>query len=156
GVDRCEKYFEAHAVSHPFEMMVASATVLTGDLPDRFPNLPWVFLESGCGWLPYWLERLDEHYEKLPHLVPTLPEKPSARFRRHCYVSFDPQDALLPQATEGAGADRVLFASDYPHWDGIWPNAARTVRERADVSDAVKQQILVENAARLFGLPTDG
>lgn len=155
GVDRFDNYFQTHAVSHPFEMMLASATVLTGDLADRFPNLAWVFLESGCGWLPYWLERLDEHYEKLPHLVPALHEKPSARFRRHCYVSFDPEDALLPQAVEWAGADRVLFASDYPHWDGIWPNAARTVRERTDVSETVKQQILVENAARLFGLPID-
>jgi predicted TIM-barrel fold metal-dependent hydrolase len=46
-----------------------------------------------------------------------------------------------------------LFASDYPHWDGIWPNAARTVRERTDVSDAVKRQILVDNCARLYHLP---
>jgi predicted TIM-barrel fold metal-dependent hydrolase len=47
----------------------------------------------------------------------------------------------------------VLFASDYPHWDGMWPNAARTVRERTDVADADKQQILFDNCARLYGLP---
>ena len=155
GVDRFDNYFLTHTISHPFEQMLASATLLTSEheVLDRFPGLPFVFLESGCGWLPYWLERLDEHYEKLPSLVPWLKEKPSARFRRHCYVSFDPDDALLPQAVEWAGADRVLFASDYPHWDGIWPNAARTVRERRDVSDAVKRQILVENCARLYRLP---
>jgi uncharacterized protein len=155
GVDRFDNYFHTHTISHPFEQMLASATLLTSEheLLDRFPGLSFVFLESGCGWLPYWLERLDEHYEKLPHLVPWLKEKPSVRFRRHCYVSFDPEDALLPAAIAWAGADRVLFASDYPHWDGMWPNAAGTVRERTDVSDADKQQILFDNCARLYGLP---
>jgi predicted TIM-barrel fold metal-dependent hydrolase len=153
GADRFDNYFLTHSVSHPFEQMLACATVLTGELPDRFPDLPFVFLESGCGWLPYWLERLDEHYEKLPQLLPGLKTRPSERYRRHCYVSFDPEDALLPQAVEWAGADRVLFASDYPHWDGIWPNATRVVRERTDISDAVKRQILVENCQRLFRLP---
>jgi predicted TIM-barrel fold metal-dependent hydrolase len=154
GVDRFDNYFLTHAVSHPFEQMLACATVLTSDLPERFPNLPFVFLESGCGWLPYWLERLDEHYEKLPHLLPGVHDKPSARFRRHCYASFDPEDALLPQAVAWVGADRLLFASDYPHWDGIWPRAANSVRERADLSDAVKRQVLAENAARLYRLST--
>jgi uncharacterized protein len=153
GVDRFDNYFLTHAVSHPFEQMLACATVLTSDLPERFPALSFVFLESGCGWLPYWLERLDEHYEKLAHLLPSVPDKPSARFRRHCYASFDPEDALLPQAIAWGGADRLLFASDYPHWDGIWPRAAQTVRERPDVSDAAKRQILVENTARLYRLP---
>jgi predicted TIM-barrel fold metal-dependent hydrolase len=153
GTDRFDNYFLTHAASHPVEQMLASATVLTSELPDRFPDLPFVFLESGCGWLPYWLERLDEHYEKLPQLVPWLTTKPSERFRRQCYISFDPEDALLPAAIDWAGADRVLFASDYPHWDGIWPNATRVVRERTDLSDAIKQQILVDNCQRLFRLP---
>jgi hypothetical protein len=52
---------------------------------------------------------------------------------------------------ENFGEDKILFASDYPHWDGLFPNAVSTIKKRTDISDGAKQKILSENAKRFYG-----
>lgn len=119
---------------------------------ERFPGLRVVFLESGAGWLPYWLWRMDEHYEKLAFQVPWLEMRPSDYFRRQCYVSCEPDEANLGETVRSLGEERALFASDYPHWDAIFPGAPRALLERTDLSAEAKRKILGENAAKLLGL----
>ena len=86
---------------------------------DRFPRLKVLVLESGGGWIGYWLDRMDTTWESpqgnLARQV--LPEKPGAYFRRQCWISADPDETALPGVMEVVGADRFFWASDFPHPD---------------------------------------
>jgi len=104
-------------------------------------------------WLPFWLWWLDELYERYEGVdVETLSAPPSELFRRQCFVSADPGERTLPQVLQLLGDDNVVFASDYPHPDGIFPGVVAALADRADVSDADKAKILGTNAGALFGL----
>lgn len=73
-------------------------------------------------------------------------------FRRQCYISLDPDEQRLPHIVEAIGADKILFASDFPHYDAIFPGAVAAVSARTDLSGDAKRLILGGNAARLLGL----
>ena len=85
---------------------------------DRFPHLRVLVLESGGGWIGYWLDRLDAVYghtfigERVP-----LANKPSDYFRERVWISCDPDERTIPALAERFGADRFLWASDFPHAD---------------------------------------
>src|SRR5262249_33497780 len=69
GADRFRTHFAQHSCSHPLEAMMALVALLEGGVLERHPALRFVWLESGCGWLPYWLWRLDEEYEHMRNEV---------------------------------------------------------------------------------------
>lgn len=146
------QWFFTHTISHPFEQMLASLSLVCKGTLDRHPELQVVFLEAGAGWLPYWLWRMDEHHEILPFQVPWLKMKPSDYFRRQCFISFEADETRLGEVIDSIGADRVVFASDYPHWDATFPGVTDMILERTDLSIDTKRKIMGENAARLLRL----
>jgi predicted TIM-barrel fold metal-dependent hydrolase len=153
GADRFQgQWFFTHTVSHPFEQMLASLSLICRGALERHPELQVVFLESGAGWLPYWLWRMDEHYEILPFQVPWLKKQPSEYFRRQCFISFEADETRLGEVISSVGADRVVFASDYPHWDATFPGVTDMILGREDLNDETKRKIMGENAARLLRL----
>ena len=157
GQDRWETFLQAHTVSFSFELMQAFLGVLTCGVLERFSKLKVGFFEGGCGWLPYWLDRIDEHYEKRPEEAPMLKAKPSEYVASgRVYVSFDPDDAMLPYCMERFGDNMWLFAADYPHWDTLFPNATKEVRERVDISEAQKRKVLFDNTNKFYGLGLGG
>jgi hypothetical protein len=109
------------------------------------------------GWVPYWFERMDEHYAKLAHLVPALKRPPSdwARDPRVIF-SCDPDEETLPLALELLGDTQGMYASDYPHWDAMTPWTVKILAERGNLAEPAKRKILGENAARFFSLRQDG
>ena len=62
---------------------------------------------------------------------------------------------MLPYVLDLIGEDKVLFASDYPHWDGMFPNVVSTIRERSDISQQAKEMILGGNARTFYGWEDD-
>ncbi len=84
---------------------------------DRFPKLKVVVLESGAGWIGYWLDRLDAVYKSSIGSRIPLKENPSFYFRRQCWISCDPDEQTIPALAELLGADRFFWASDFPHPD---------------------------------------
>ncbi len=153
GADRFPgQWFFTHTISHPFEQMLASLSLICKGVLERFPRLQVVFLESGAGWLPYWLWRLDEHYEILPFQVPWLKMKPSDYFRRQCYISCEPDEDNLGATVRALGDDRLVFASDYPHWDATFPGAAKKLLDSTEIGPEAKKKIMGENAQKLLGL----
>ena len=153
GADRfAGQWFFTHTISHPLEQMLASLALICRGALERNPELQVVFLESGAGWLPYWLWRMDEHYEILPFQVPWLKMKPSDYFRRQCFTSFEADETRLGDVIQTIGADRVLFASDYPHWDATFPGVTKMILDRKDMSDGTKRKVMGENAAKLLRL----
>src|SRR6185436_16183227 len=96
--DRFQTRFAQHACSHPMEMMMALLDLIERGVLERHPDLRVAFLEAGCGWLPYWLWRLDEEYHHLSGEVhENVRMLPSEYFRRQCFVSADPGEPLLPE-----------------------------------------------------------
>ena len=153
GLDRYDNFFMTHMISHPFEQMLAALSIIAGGVLERFPRLKVAFLESGCAWLPFWLHRMDEHYEKRAHEVPWLTMKPSEYFRRQCMISCDPDEATIPAVVNYIGEDYVCWASDYPHWDAIFPGAVEELRKHMDgLSVRAQEKILGENARRFLSL----
>ncbi|HWH79116.1 MAG TPA: amidohydrolase family protein [Candidatus Binatus sp.] len=153
GADRfAGQWFFTHTISHPVEQMLASLGLICRGALERNPDLQVVFLEAGAGWLPYWLWRMDEHHEVLPFQVPWLRMKPSDYFRRQCFVSFEADETRLGEVISSIGAERVVFASDYPHWDATFPGVTDIILNRDDLNAEAKRKIMGANAAKLLRL----
>jgi predicted TIM-barrel fold metal-dependent hydrolase len=146
-------FLQIHLMSHVIEQMNAVTATVIGGVFERFPNLKVGFMEAGCGWVPFWLEHMDEEFEKRRREVPWLKQKPSEYIANsRARFGVEPEEKLLPIAVEELGADRFIFASDYPHWDSDWPNTVRTLADRTDISDAARQQIMCDNALAFYNL----
>ena len=80
----------AHAIRNPVELMGAIASLTTGGVMERHPKLRAAFLEGTAGWLPWWLWRLDDQWEKFgPGCEKPLSMLPSEYFKRQCYIALD-------------------------------------------------------------------
>ena len=153
GTDRFNKHFQTHVVGHPFEQMIAMTSLVCGGILEKYPRLRFGFLESGCGWVPYWLWRLDEEYRGRSLEVPLMKDRPSEYIKRgQCFFSCAPDEFIIPTVAEVVGSDTIMFSSDYPHADGLFPDSVRTIKDRQDISEGLKRKILGENAARFFNL----
>ena len=153
ATERFDHPFFTHAMAHPFEQMIASLCVVAGGLLERFPRLKFAFMEAGCGWVPYWMERLDEHYEILQPTVPWLTKPPSEYMKSgQMFYAFEMEEKMLPYVAEFVGAERLVFATDYNHSDSKFPHTVEEVMERKDLSDALKAKIMGENAQKLYSL----
>ncbi len=153
AIDRfVDQYAMAHACAFPMDIMLGMTAVLCGGVLERFPRLRVLFLEAGCGFLPYFLERLDEHYEKRPAEMPHITQAPSEYVADgRVLVSCEPEEHGIAYTVEHVGAQAVAYASDYPHWDAEFPGSVAAVRERDDLDDDVKRAVLGANAHRVLG-----
>jgi predicted TIM-barrel fold metal-dependent hydrolase len=153
GFDRYQDFFQRMIISHPLEQEMACMDIICGGVLDQYPRLRVAFLEAGGGWIPYWLGRLDEFYEKIGHMVPKAKMKPSEYFRRQCFCSCEPDDLTLKAATALGVDEYLMWASDYPHYDCVFPGAVKELRENcAGLPDSSQRKIMGENAARCYGL----
>ena len=57
----------------------------------------------------------------------------------------------MPYVAERVGSDKLLYSSDYPHWDTSWPNTVRTVKARGDLTETQKQQFMSDNVQKFYG-----
>jgi predicted TIM-barrel fold metal-dependent hydrolase len=158
GVDRFTHYIQVHCVSFPFDQMVAMTALVSGGVFERHPRLRVAFLESGATWVPYFLDRLHEHWEKRGDWIQNgwKRDPRDSVAAGNVWASCEPGETLLPAVVDALGADFLLYASDYPHWDSEFPESARGLRERTDLAPEVRSRILGENAQRLFALPERG
>jgi uncharacterized protein len=121
---------------------------------EHFPSLQIVLIEGGFAWLPALKWRLDRSWRRLRDEVPHLRELPSAYIDRHVWLTTQPMEEparpehFLQLLDELGGAERLLFATDYPHWDFDSPDQALPVRLTPDV----ERKIMAENARALYRL----
>ncbi|HEV3113283.1 MAG TPA: amidohydrolase family protein [Candidatus Binataceae bacterium] len=152
GLDRARSFVLGHAIVHPFEQMLAFGSLLEGGVFDRFPRLRVGFMESNCGWLPFWLDRLDEHVERLGWMMAQPPKrKPSEIFREQCVIGCENEEPMLPYVQQRFGEDRVLWASDFPHFDAELPGLVG-LRKRTDLTEAQRDGALWRAAASFYHL----
>jgi uncharacterized protein len=153
GEIRFDSFIFMHTIGRPVETFIQFAGLMYGGVPERFPKLRIAFLECGAGWVPYWMERMDEEWEKRGKVeAPLCKQKPSEYVKHgNWFFAMEPEEETVPYVIERIGDDKILFASDYPHWDGMFPYVTATIRGRKDISDQAKVKILGENAKRFYG-----
>jgi predicted TIM-barrel fold metal-dependent hydrolase len=153
GEKRFDSFLFMHTIGRPVETFIQFAGLIYGGVAERFPRLRVAFLECGVGWIPYWMERMDEEWEKRGKIeAPLCKHKPSEYVKRgNWFFAMEPEEETLPYVIQRIGDDKILFASDYPHWDGIFPDVVSTIRGRKDISEESKAKVLGENAKRFYG-----
>ncbi len=136
----------ADAVRHAFTSLFQYGVF------EKFPELRVIVLESGAGWIGYWLDRMDTVYASPQGMAlrPVLPEKPSVYFQRQCWISGDPDETSLAAIIPRVGPDRFFWASDFPHPDHpteYIPEVERLVR---DLPESARAGFLGENVLGAF------
>ena len=118
---------------------------------ERFPNLKMVFVETGAGWFAYCCERMDEAFEEHQQWVkPKLKELPSHYAKTQCHVTLGADRAPL-LTREITGIEPLLWASDYPHPEGTFPESQAVVeRIFQGIPEDEMRAIVGGNAARLY------
>jgi len=154
GSEPFPKFIQAHTCSHAFAQMRQFTSMMFDGIPVRFPDLTVAYLEAGTGWVPYFLQRMDEEWDKRGHAEAKLLTQPPSSYVRggRIYFSCEADEPLLPQAIDWVGADRIVYASDFPHWDHSYPKSVKELTDRPDLTDEQKRRILADNARALYRL----
>ena len=132
-------------------MIQFTSIVLSGVL-ERFPRLRIAFMESGAGWVPFIVDRLDREFRNRGAglKIPPGEHARSERVFLHCELD----EPMLPVAIDAVGDVHFFAASDFPHEPAHdFPEAVEAFLKRSDVSEASKTGILADNPRRLYNLP---
>lgn len=152
--------YPSGVIAFHMPVLMACASLMAGGVLDRFPDMRVVFLEAGCMWVPFMLDRLKHRYENqgellLKFIPETVPKQalPAMEYVRkgNLYFSAEIEDSLLPQVMDMVGQGQIVTGTDMPHGDRE-RYAARMLCQRTDISDAAKDAILDANPRRLYGL----
>jgi predicted TIM-barrel fold metal-dependent hydrolase len=154
ATSRYDNMFFTHMICHPFEQMAAVLDIVAGGVLQRHPALKVAFLESGLGWLEYWLDRLDGHFDSMRHHVPSLTRKPTELFREQCFISIESDEAhRLPRLQEMGMDGCIYWGADYPHYDCTYPGAVTELEENlASLTPGLADGVRWKTAARFLGL----
>lgn len=149
GVKRAD-VIGAWTVVAPLQMDEILASVILSGVCQRHPELRLVLGESGIGWLPYMLERLDDTYEERLADDLALPLPPSAYFKRQIWATFQ-KDLHGVRAMAAIAPDNVMWGSDYPHRDGTWPFSRKAIDEQfRDMPKPIARKMLWDNVRHLY------
>ena len=149
-----EKFIETHTLGFLQANQAQLTSLVIQGIPEKFPDLDIVFQESGIFWVPLMMHRLDAEYLKRRSEAPLLEKRPS-EYIKDFYFGIQPME--VPKNEEYlefvidmiGGPDRLMYASDYPHWDYDLPEV---ISQRPFLSDDEKQRILAGTAEEVFGI----
>jgi predicted TIM-barrel fold metal-dependent hydrolase len=146
-------FYIEEASEHATSAQAVVTSMIMEGLFERYRDLKIVLIECGFGWLPALGWRLDKHWKRLREEVPHLTRAPSEYIREHFFVTTQPMEETddpshAVDAMRWIGIERILFASDYPHWDFDDPVMAIPPGLAADE----RRMIFGGNAKALFGL----
>ncbi len=147
-------FMSAHALGFPLYNMIQMTNLVVNGIPERFPKLKMLFIESGLTWIPFVMSRLDNDYMQRSAEAPLLKRKPSEYIRDFYFTtqpldSYDNPDHLAAIFDMIDGENKLLFATDYPHQDFDTPN---TIYQLPFLSEKAKRKILGENALKLWNI----
>jgi predicted TIM-barrel fold metal-dependent hydrolase len=147
------RFISMHALSFVHYSLIHLTNWVINGLPERFPKLKLVWVESGLAWVPFIMQRLDHEFMMRVCEAPML-KRPPSEYIREMYFTSQPLERsnlkLLEATFDAMKAEtQLLFASDWPHWDFDPPSSITTI---PFLSEQAKRNILGLNAARLFNL----
>jgi len=144
-------YIEEHHNNVQSMQGLVTSLVIEGVF-EQFPKLKVVLIEGGFAWVPALCWRLDRHWAKMRDEVPHLKRPPSEYIREHIWYTTQPiEEPEVPEHLidlfDWIGWDRLLFSTDYPHWDFDDPHTVFKVK----LTEAQKRQLFRGNAEKLYG-----
>jgi predicted TIM-barrel fold metal-dependent hydrolase len=153
SMKQLNRFISMHSISFCYFNMIHLTNWIINGLPERFPKLKVIWVESGLAWLPFMMQRLDTEYMMRTSEAPLLRRRPSEYVQDMYFTSqpLETSNLRLTEATMEAikAETQLLFSSDWPHWDF---NVPSTITNLPFLSEPAKRNILGLNAARLFGL----
>ena len=158
GFDHFTEFAKVHALEHPFPLMIQLTDIIFSGVFDRFPNLRIAFLEGGCGWVPFMMDRLDYEYDSLfgTQIRERLKKRPSDYMREgdNFWVAMELGETALKYTIDAIGPDRILYASDYPHEPTEEDLTAELPEflSSNEYSDDVKQKLVHDNMINFYNL----
>ena len=150
-----KKYMPAHALSFPYYLALQLTSIVTEGVPERFPKLKLAFMEGGVSWIPWIMQRLDSLYWVRGAVEAPLLKKAPSDYIRDFYFTSQPLDKPkntweLEYVFRVINAEnRLMYASDYPHWDFDVPSV---IYDLPFLSKSAKENILGKNAASIYKL----
>jgi predicted TIM-barrel fold metal-dependent hydrolase len=148
------RFISVHALGFVWHNMVHMANWIFNGMPERFPKLKTIWIESGLAWIPFLMQRFDNEFMMRSSDAPTLKRKPS-EYMREMYYTTQPMEMVsnekaLELTFEMINAkSQLLYSSDYPHWDMDLPS---TIYDLPFLDEKAKRGILGGNAKALYGL----
>ncbi len=147
------RFIGMHALAFVLCNLVHMTNWVLNGLPERFPKLKTIWLESGLAWIPFLMQRLDHEYLMRTSEAPLLRKVPS-EYMREMYYTSQPMETDHPKALELTfemihAETQLLYSSDWPHWDFDPPSV---IFDLPFLSEQGKRNILGENARRLLKL----
>jgi uncharacterized protein len=144
-----------HTFGQPLGIMAVIVSFASGGVIQRFPELRVGLLEGNCGWAPWLLNRLDEHWEWTGAAdAPDLERAPSEFFRSNCFLGVEADEGPVKYYVDWFGDDNLVFSTDYPHGDSKYPDSVEEFLG-LPIPDETKRKILWDNWCRLYGMPLD-
>ena len=142
--------FATNITAFQLNMSNILTSMIYSGILERYPRIRLVLGESGIGWIPYVLWRMDAEWEdQFKDLSLRMP--PSSYWKRQCFATYQ-TDPVGVKLIEELGADKVMWGSDFPHPDGIWPDSQEYIRrELGALPAATRRKIVCDNAAKLYG-----
>jgi predicted TIM-barrel fold metal-dependent hydrolase len=153
SMQQCNRFISMHSISFVYYNLIHLTNWIINGLPERFPKLKVLWIESGLAWVPFIMQRLDSEYMMRSSEAPLLKRRPS-EYIQDMYFTSQPLERSNMDLTEATlkaikAETQLLFASDWPHWDFDLPSSITTL---PFLSEQAKRNILGFNAARLFNL----
>ena len=121
------RFISVHALGFCFHNMLHVTNWIVNGLPERFPKLKVLWMESGLAWVPFLMQRLDNEYMMRTNEAPALTMLPSD-YMRKMYFTTQPMERVknakaLANTFEMMNAEtQLMYSSDYPHWDFDLPS----------------------------------
>lgn len=126
---------------------------IMGGVFERFPDLKVVFVEPGLGWVPWWLESVDDMATRQGYQFPAITELPSHYFRKNVYLTFIDEHYGIDRARDLLGVENILWSTDFPHPVTSFPNSRKVVDDLfAELPDEERELIVAGNATRVWNL----
>jgi len=148
-----DNFYAMHVLGRPFNCTAGLIALTIGGIFERFPGLRVAFFECSAEWVLYWMHRMDDDYRKMKHgMAPKITRTPSEYVKKHCWVTCESDERDLKHAIDGFSENRILLASDYPHFDSEYPGTVRELKERADITNLQKEKIMTLNALEFLQL----
>jgi predicted TIM-barrel fold metal-dependent hydrolase len=124
-----------------------------GDL-DKYPKLKIGLIESGAGWVPFWLEAMEHQLDEFRTAENRgLKLRPKEYFKRHFWVSFWFETYAPTKMLEEIGATKLMFETDFPHPTSLYPGVQeKLVKTLGGYDYETRKQVLERNAVNLYNL----
>lgn len=156
GFNHFTRYIASHTLEHPVPLFVQITDMMFGGVFDAFPKLRFAFLEAGCSWIPFIMDRFDYEYDSIHGIEyrKKMKKRPSDYFREgeNIWVAMELGESSVKYVIDMIGSERIFYASDYPHeptMEDITTELPEFL-DNNDISDEAKQNLVCNNAKNLY------